>query len=82
MDSIIAASSDEMNRRKTLHSDVSGHKPGDTIAIQSDETSSGNETISETKQGVKRHLDGDNNNTSNKQADSLSETEAKKAKKD
>ena len=81
MDSIIAASSDEMNRRKTLHSDLSRHKPGDNIATQSNETS-GNGTISETKQSVKRHLDGDNNNTANKQADSLSETEAKKAKKD
>ena len=81
MDRIIAASSDEINIRKTLDK-VSGNKPGDKVATHSEEISSGSELVSESKQSLKRHREGDSNNTANKESNRLSETVVKKAKND
>ena len=80
MDRIIAASSDEINNRRKILDKVSGNKPGDNVATHSEEISSGSELISESKQSLKRHREGDNNNTANKESNRLSETVVKKAK--
>ena len=88
MEKIIEASSDEMNRRKTLDkisvktsSDSSGSKTGQNLAAQTAKILSGSE-IPESNRSLKRQLASDNNNTGSEDSSLLSETEVKKAKTD